>query len=44
MGFSMTRNKYYNRKKLWVLFIGIVVCALVLSGRLTYLTIVKKDY
>lgn len=44
MGFSMTRNKYYNRKKLWVLFIGIVVGCIVLLSRLVYLTIVKKDY
>lgn len=38
------RNNMYNRKKLFVFFLGILVCLILLFGRLIYLMLFRGDY
>lgn len=40
----MERNKTCHRKKIWIFFLGIFACGLVLIGRLIYLMIFRSDY
>ncbi len=40
----MERNKTFHRRKLWVFFLGILFCSLVLFGRLIYLMIFRSNY
>ena len=42
--FSMQWNKTYHRKKICVFFFCVLVCAVILLGRLVYLMIFRGDY
>ena len=44
MRFSMNRNKIYNRRKMWVLFLCITICCVVLLCRVIYLMVFQREY
>ena len=40
----MNRNKIYNRRKMWVLFLCITICCVVLLCRVIYLMVFQREY
>lgn len=44
MRFSMNRNKIYNRRKMWVLFLCITICCVALLCRVIYLMVFQREY
>lgn len=40
----MERSKTYHRKKIWVFFVCVFLCMLILCGRLIYLMIFRSEY
>ena len=44
MGYSMRKNKTYNKKKIVIVFFLCVLMLLGLMGRLVYLMVFRSDY
>ena len=40
----MNRNKIYNRRKMWVLFLCITICCVALLCRVIYLMVFQREY